>query len=265
MNSSHCPASFRFALPLGDPEGFAPSRTSERASASGTGLLQEKLGALARELDFQGGVYVHLGHAVLAPRQAAGLKALRFVASSIWDRRLYLEGGPLMFGPSAAPGSWIAGPFAWTTSPAAGLTNADMAFRANLRERGIRACVLTPIHDYAAGPAYLNLYSIYQGEAERQVRENGPALAFAASRFHEQAKGLTTAARAANGGSLLTPREIDCLRLAALGLTAQETADALQVTVRTIEFHLKNAVEKFGAANKVRAVALAVRQGLIEP
>lgn len=63
----------------------------------------------------------------------------------------------------------------------------------------------------------------------------------------------------------LTAREIECIRLAAQGLTIGETARQIQVAERTVEFHLGNAMRKLGAANKLRAVVVALRLKLIEP
>lgn len=248
------------------PDGAEPEPRTPGASPAAApdgGLLQEELRSLAHDLGFQGGIYLHLGHAVRDLAQARPVQPLRFVASSICDRRLYLEAGLWALVPSNDP--LTHGPSAWTTGTGAGPGEIAAPLRRSLRDRGVQGGVLIPIHDYAAGPAYLNLYSLYADEAERHARENGPVLVFAAGRFHARAKALASTARTEACAPLLTPREIDCLRLAALGLTGQETALALDVAARTVEFHLKNAVEKFGASNKVRAVALAVRQGLIEP
>uniref|UniRef100_B0T701 Transcriptional regulator, LuxR family n=1 Tax=Caulobacter sp. (strain K31) TaxID=366602 RepID=B0T701_CAUSK len=63
----------------------------------------------------------------------------------------------------------------------------------------------------------------------------------------------------------LTAREIECIRLAALGLTTGETAQRIQVAERTVEFHLGNAMRKLGATNKLRAVVIAMQRKLIDP
>lgn len=63
----------------------------------------------------------------------------------------------------------------------------------------------------------------------------------------------------------LTAREIECIRLAAQGLTIGETARRIQVAERTVEFHLGNAMRKLGAVNKLRAVVVALQRNLIEP
>lgn len=62
----------------------------------------------------------------------------------------------------------------------------------------------------------------------------------------------------------LSEREIDCLRLSAEGWTAGAIAVALGVSERTANFHIGNAIDKLGAANKAHAVALALRRGLME-
>lgn len=63
----------------------------------------------------------------------------------------------------------------------------------------------------------------------------------------------------------LTPRERDCLRLAAEGQSAQDIARTLHITERTAVFHLNHAEEKLGAKRRQHAVALGVALGQIEP
>lgn len=63
----------------------------------------------------------------------------------------------------------------------------------------------------------------------------------------------------------LTAREVECIRLAARGLTIGETAREIQVAERTVEFHLGNAMRKLGAVNKLRAVVVALQLNLIQP
>ena len=65
-------------------------------------------------------------------------------------------------------------------------------------------------------------------------------------------------------GPQLTAREIQCVRFAAQGLTIAETAAAMTIAERTVEFHLGNAMRKLGASNKLRAVVIALQHRLIE-
>ena len=63
----------------------------------------------------------------------------------------------------------------------------------------------------------------------------------------------------------LTPRERDCLRLAAEGQSAQDIARALNIAERTVVFHLNHAEEKLGATKRQHAVARGVALGQIAP
>lgn len=62
----------------------------------------------------------------------------------------------------------------------------------------------------------------------------------------------------------LTPRELECLKWAALGKTGADTALILSVSEATVAFHLKNAIAKMNAASKAHAVALALSRGWVD-
>lgn len=62
---------------------------------------------------------------------------------------------------------------------------------------------------------------------------------------------------------LLTDREREVLKWAALGKTADETADILVCSRKTVEAHIQNAMGKLGATNKTQATVQAVSQGII--
>jgi LuxR family transcriptional regulator len=61
----------------------------------------------------------------------------------------------------------------------------------------------------------------------------------------------------------LTPRELEVLRLSAAGETAKEIANALNVSLNTANFHIKNAVTKLVAPNKTAAAVKAAMLGLL--
>lgn len=62
----------------------------------------------------------------------------------------------------------------------------------------------------------------------------------------------------------LSPRERECLQWAALGKSEWEMSQILGISEHTAEKHLLNAKSKLGAANRVQAVAEAVRRGVVE-
>lgn len=61
----------------------------------------------------------------------------------------------------------------------------------------------------------------------------------------------------------LTPRELECVRLAARGFTAEETAVALRMARDTANAHIRNATRKLKARNKPHLVAICCASGLI--
>ncbi|MFQ6027213.1 MAG: LuxR C-terminal-related transcriptional regulator [Dehalococcoidia bacterium] len=61
----------------------------------------------------------------------------------------------------------------------------------------------------------------------------------------------------------LTEREVEVLRLAASGKTDREIAEALLISVMTVNTHIRNILNKANVANRTEATAYAARQGLI--
>lgn len=61
----------------------------------------------------------------------------------------------------------------------------------------------------------------------------------------------------------LTDREKDILEKLAIGFSSPELADKLCISVNTIRYHLRNIYSKLGGNNRLQAVALARRFGLI--
>ncbi|PUA81187.1 response regulator transcription factor [Nocardioides currus] len=65
------------------------------------------------------------------------------------------------------------------------------------------------------------------------------------------------------GDSPLTPREADCLELAADGATIEDIAARAHLSPGTVRNYLSSAITKLGAANRHDACAIAVRMGWI--
>jgi DNA-binding NarL/FixJ family response regulator len=77
---------------------------------------------------------------------------------------------------------------------------------------------------------------------------------------------LDVAARLAEhlGDQQLTSREGDVLRLIRDGYRNKQIAHRLAIAETTVNFHIKNLVDKLGANDRTHAVTIAVRRGLIE-
>jgi DNA-binding NarL/FixJ family response regulator len=62
----------------------------------------------------------------------------------------------------------------------------------------------------------------------------------------------------------LTPRELDILRLVALGNANREIAAKLSLSDETVKSHVRNILSKLGASDRTHAVTIAFRRGIIE-
>ena len=63
----------------------------------------------------------------------------------------------------------------------------------------------------------------------------------------------------------LTKREREILNLVAQGLSSSAIARMLSLSERTVEWHVLQAVKRLDAKNRIQAVVLAIRDGLIAP
>ena len=62
----------------------------------------------------------------------------------------------------------------------------------------------------------------------------------------------------------LTTRELDVLRLIRDGHRNKQIADKLGIAETTVNFHIKNLVDKLGANDRTHAVTIATRRGLLQ-
>ena len=63
----------------------------------------------------------------------------------------------------------------------------------------------------------------------------------------------------------LTDREQQCIFWACEGKTSWEISRILEISERTVIFHLNNIVNKLGATNRQHAVAIAISRGMVQP
>ena len=62
----------------------------------------------------------------------------------------------------------------------------------------------------------------------------------------------------------LTERQIDVLTLIANGATNVEVADELEISMETVKSHVRHILQALEAKSRAQAVAIAVREGMIE-
>jgi DNA-binding NarL/FixJ family response regulator len=66
-------------------------------------------------------------------------------------------------------------------------------------------------------------------------------------------------------GDVLTPRELEVLKLIAEAHTSKEIAGMLVISVKTVDRHRANILEKLGMRDRVELTRYAIRRGLVEP
>jgi DNA-binding NarL/FixJ family response regulator len=64
---------------------------------------------------------------------------------------------------------------------------------------------------------------------------------------------------------VLTPRELEVLKLIAEAYTSQQIADALFISIKTVDRHRQNILEKLGMRDRVELTRYAIKRGLIQP
>ena len=64
---------------------------------------------------------------------------------------------------------------------------------------------------------------------------------------------------------VLTPRELEVLKLIAEAYTSKQIATTLFISIKTVERHRQNILDKLGMRDRVELTRYAIRRGLIQP
>jgi DNA-binding CsgD family transcriptional regulator len=150
-------------------------------------------------------------------------------------------------------------PFRWADlCTHAGITGKQKIFLHQCRELGVHSGVTIPLH----GPGTeVDLISLsLRDEKTDPVDRLGKLYAIAAQywlKFNELNDPP------APKEMHLTAKELECLRWCKEGKTNWEIGEITSTSEKTVEFHLSNAIRKLGACNRITAVVIAIRCGLI--
>ncbi|HEY7149429.1 MAG TPA: response regulator transcription factor [Gaiellaceae bacterium] len=63
---------------------------------------------------------------------------------------------------------------------------------------------------------------------------------------------------------VLTPRELEVLKLIAEAYTSQQIADTLFISIKTVDRHRQNILQKLGMRDRVELTRYAIKRGLIQ-
>jgi DNA-binding NarL/FixJ family response regulator len=114
----------------------------------------------------------------------------------------------------------------------------------------------------AGAAGFLPKTTPLQEVIEAIVRANSGAALFSPSMLREVTTHLRDQHR--RPGADLTPRELEVLQLLADAATTDGIAQHLVLSTHTVRNHVRNILGKLGAHSKLEAVAIAVREGLVQ-
>lgn len=129
-----------------------------------------------------------------------------------------------------------------------------------LERQGIQFGWSQAVHDEETGLCtHLSLSRSHCQISEWEMYENFGFSAFIGHHLHNLIAQTLPKEREGPSTALLSPREVDVLKLAATGKTAYESARILNLSARTVNFHVAAAIRKFGVNNKISAVIAAAK------
>ena len=109
----------------------------------------------------------------------------------------------------------------------------------------------------------LTLARTHEFLSPAELRDKAPHITWLAQLTHKTMVRLLLSGSASKDTPVLTDREVAVLRWTGDGKTAGETAAILQITERTVHFHIQNVMTKLGAVTKTAAVVQAAMLGLL--
>lgn len=192
-----------------------------------------------------------------------------FGTSGAW-RRLYIANGFRFVDPYLAKSRHCGLPFDLSSIPPEFFTTKPLIkFVQAAREVGIQECLCCPHHmrtmEGRPHSHFLALIWTEHAEAFRlMLTQHRHDLLVITMHFMERVvtlRGLRQEIDTTD--NLLTERERQILELSAHGMTGEEIAIGLRISVLTAQTHLKNATRKLQARNRTHAVALSIKRGLI--
>jgi LuxR family transcriptional regulator, activator of conjugal transfer of Ti plasmids len=218
--------------------------------------LRDWLLSYARLLGFYGARYIHVGNFWSSQPAISPSHPLRFLTTS--PRDVEHANDWLARDPCAVRAVAAFAPFVYSTQAKA-VDPLQRIWLENERVRGVSAGVIIPVQDSRDGPAYICLFGNDEQGSHHLAEHYAANLAFVAAHFHAKAKHCVPLA---DWVPRLSTRELQVLRLAALGNTSAQSGEALNLSAKAVEYHLRNASDKLGAQSKLRAVVLAFVHGL---
>ncbi|MGR4870289.1 LuxR family transcriptional regulator [Variovorax sp. LARHSF232] len=170
---------------------------------------------------------------------------------SRWQHR-YVAAGYLAIDPVVAHGGRHAEPVIWSDA----LFRRSPQMWEEARGFGLAVGWSQSCFDAQGNGGLVSVARSHEALSAIELREKEPALRWLVNVAHLALSAALL--REEQPRSLLTGREDEILRWTADGKTSPEIAQILQLSVNTVNFHVKHALAKLGAATKASAVACLI-------
>lgn len=132
---------------------------------------------------------------------------------------------------------------------------------------GVRSGVTLPIHGTQGEMGILCFVADRKpGERfQREMLETLPALSYLRDVILETSLPFMKSMKPQKAPSLLTPRELECVKWCAAGKSSWDIAQILHCSEAAVNFHFGNLRRKFGVKSRQQVVVKAMASGLIRP
>ena len=182
-------------------------------------------------------------------------------------RTLYIERSYLCLDPSIAHCEKHITPISWDHIEAKEKESPGIKqFMGEAGDFGLKSGISFPVHTVQGDSAMFSVASSDNHRvAKPRILEAIPSAQLFLTYLHETVRKIFEKEVLPMAKVHLTKREKECLLWSAEGKTSWETSQILNVSERTVIFHLQNATQRLNVTNRSQAVARAVTLGLVSP
>lgn len=178
--------------------------------------------------------------------------------SDDWRQR-YVQQNYLAVDPSVAHGLKSVAPLVWNDD----LFKSSQPFWEEACEHGLKVGWAQSMVDARGAVGMLTLARSSEALSAAELRNNSLLMRSLVQAAHQGMSRLALEQRPQPLAVRLTAREIEVLRWTAEGKTSGEVAQIMEISERTVNFHVTNSLEKLGANNKTAGVIRAVMLRLL--
>lgn len=175
-----------------------------------------------------------------------------------WQER-YVKENYLAIDPTVAHGMKSVLPLVWSER----LFDDCPRFWEDAQAHGLRVGWAQSSYDARGIGGLLTLARSADPLSAPELRESAPKMAWLVQVAHEGMTRLLSEKVLLDAPANLTSREIEVLRWTADGKTSSEVGQIMNISERTVNFHVGNSIEKLGTTNKTAAVIKAAMLRLL--